>query len=98
MSSIDWCMPTYTHVYEHPKQVRLISPSVIMTYANDNVAYLLILPAACCAGIALYLFSHSGAAAEWHPCTHYTHIDTYTYTDPRLKPPQHTLPLRPMPA
>lgn len=31
-----------------------------MTYANDNMAYLLVLPAGCCCGISLYLFSHSG--------------------------------------
>lgn len=81
MSSIDWCMPTHTHVYEHPKQVRLISPSVIMTYANDNVAYLLILPAGCCAGIALYLFSHLGAAADGiHAHTTRTSTRIHTYT------------------
>lgn len=44
--------------------VRLITPSVIMTYANDNISYLMILPAGCCLGIALYLFSHSGFSPD----------------------------------
>jgi hypothetical protein len=52
--------PSPHHLHHPLLQVRLISPSVIMTYANDNMAYLLVLPAGCCCGISLYLFSHSG--------------------------------------
>lgn len=38
--------------------VKMVTPSVVMTYANENMSYLLLLPAVGCAGIALYLFSH----------------------------------------
>lgn len=38
--------------------VKMITPSVVMTYANENMSYLLLLPATSCLGIGLYLFSH----------------------------------------
>jgi hypothetical protein len=39
--------------------VKIVTPAVIMTYANDNMSYLLMLPASGCLGVSLYLFSHS---------------------------------------
>ncbi|GAB5037306.1 Hypothetical protein NocV09_07100140 [Nannochloropsis oceanica] len=46
------------------KNAALAQGAVIMTYANDNISYLMILPAGCCLGIALYLFSHSGFSPD----------------------------------
>lgn len=39
--------------------VKMVSPSVIMTYANDRSSSMLLLPAFGCMGISIYLLSHS---------------------------------------
>lgn len=39
--------------------VKMVSPSVIMTYANDRSSSMLLLPAFGCMGLSIYLLSHS---------------------------------------
>jgi hypothetical protein len=38
--------------------VKICTPSVVMTYGNDNMTSMLLLPAFGCLGLSIYLFSH----------------------------------------